>query len=69
MVERSFADAFRIGTGDPVTVGGRSFRVVGIAVTAAMVALPVVVLHDPVRREEPGSPNAPLLIPAMLIQA
>jgi putative ABC transport system permease protein len=36
VVERSFADALGIHTGDRVTLGGRSFRVAGIAVTAAL---------------------------------
>jgi ABC-type lipoprotein release transport system permease subunit len=35
VVERSFADAFGVHTGDPISVGDRSFRVGGIAVTAA----------------------------------
>src|SRR5436190_7609347 len=35
VVERAFADAFDVHTGDAVKVGGRSFRVAGIAVTAA----------------------------------
>lgn len=40
VVERAFADAFDIHTGDAVKVGGRSFRVAGIAVTAAMSPYP-----------------------------
>jgi ABC-type lipoprotein release transport system permease subunit len=35
VVERSFADALGISTGDRVTLDGQSFRVVGVAVTAA----------------------------------
>jgi putative ABC transport system permease protein len=35
VVERSFADALRISTGDRITLNGRSFRVAGVAVTAA----------------------------------
>jgi ABC-type lipoprotein release transport system permease subunit len=40
VVERSFADAFGVRTGDRITLGGQSFRVVGIAVTAAMSPYP-----------------------------
>jgi len=36
VVERSFADALGIHAGDQVTVGGRPFRVAGVAVTAAL---------------------------------
>ena len=40
VIERAFADAFDVHTGDTVKVGGRSFRVAGIAVTAAMSPYP-----------------------------
>jgi ABC-type lipoprotein release transport system permease subunit len=40
VVERAFADALHAHTGDAVKVGGRSFRVAGIAVTAAMSPYP-----------------------------
>ena len=36
VVERSFADALGIHPGDRVTLNGRSFRVAGVAVTAAL---------------------------------
>ena len=36
VVERSFADALGIHTGDRVTLNGRTFRVAGVAVTAAL---------------------------------
>lgn len=36
VVERSFADALGIHAGDRVTLNGRSFRVAGVAVTAAL---------------------------------
>ncbi len=36
VVEAAFANALDVGVGDPVTLDGRSFEVVGIAVTAAM---------------------------------
>jgi putative ABC transport system permease protein len=35
VLEASFADALGIGAGDSITMDGRSFRVVGVAVTAA----------------------------------
>jgi putative ABC transport system permease protein len=40
VVEQGFADAAGIHAGDRVTVGGRSLRVAGIAVTAAVPAYP-----------------------------
>jgi ABC-type lipoprotein release transport system permease subunit len=42
VVEASFAKALEIGTGDSITVNGRSFRVVGVAVTAAATPYPKV---------------------------
>jgi putative ABC transport system permease protein len=42
VVERSFADAFDVRAGDSVTVSGRAFRVVGVAVTAAVAPYPSV---------------------------
>ena len=36
VVERSFADAFGLRAGDRLTLNGRSFRVAGVAVTAAL---------------------------------
>jgi putative ABC transport system permease protein len=40
VLERSFAAALGVGVGDRVTLDGRSFLVVGIAVTAAVVPYP-----------------------------
>jgi putative ABC transport system permease protein len=40
VLERTFAEALGVGVGDRVTLDGRSFRVVGIAVTAAVVPYP-----------------------------
>jgi ABC-type lipoprotein release transport system permease subunit len=40
VVEAAFAGALGVGVGDPVTLGGRSFKVVGVAVTAAMPPYP-----------------------------
>jgi hypothetical protein len=40
VVEAAFANAFEVRVGDPVTLDGRSFDVVGVAVTAAMPPYP-----------------------------
>jgi ABC-type lipoprotein release transport system permease subunit len=40
VLERTFADALGVGVGDPVRLNGRSFRVAGIAVTAAVPEYP-----------------------------
>ena len=40
VLEAAFADALDLSVGDPVTMGGRSFTVVGLAVTAAMPPYP-----------------------------
>jgi len=40
VVEAAFADALGVDAGDPVTLGGRSFRVAGVAVTAAAAPYP-----------------------------
>ncbi|GAA0385534.1 hypothetical protein GCM10009530_40580 [Microbispora corallina] len=40
VVEAAFATALGVRVGDPVTLDGRSFRVVGVAVTAAMAPYP-----------------------------
>ncbi|MDA0643407.1 MULTISPECIES: ABC transporter permease [Nonomuraea] len=40
VVEAAFARAFELRVGDPVTLSGRSFEVVGVAVTASMAPYP-----------------------------
>jgi putative ABC transport system permease protein len=40
VVEAAFADSLGVGAGDPITLGGRSFRVAGVAVTAAAAPYP-----------------------------
>jgi putative ABC transport system permease protein len=40
VVEAAFADALGIGAGDRITLNGRTFRVVGVAVTAAAAPYP-----------------------------
>ncbi|MEV5576361.1 FtsX-like permease family protein [Spirillospora sp. NPDC052269] len=42
VIERSFAEALGVHAGDPVTLNGRSFRVAGVAVTAAVPPYPQV---------------------------
>jgi putative ABC transport system permease protein len=45
VIERGFADALGVHAGDNVRIGGRSFRVAGIAVTAAVPAYPSSLCH------------------------
>ena len=45
VIERGFADALGVHAGDNVTLGGRSFRVAGIAVTAAIPPYPSSLCH------------------------
>ncbi|MCK2222064.1 FtsX-like permease family protein, partial (plasmid) [Actinomadura sp. ATCC 31491] len=40
VLEAAFAGSLDVGVGDPVALGGRSFKVVGVAVTAAMPPYP-----------------------------
>jgi hypothetical protein len=40
VVEAAFAEALGVGAGDPITLKGRSFQVVGVAVTAATAPYP-----------------------------
>ena len=40
VLERTYAEALRVGIGDRITLNGRPFRVVGTAVTAASVPMP-----------------------------
>lgn len=47
VVERAFADALGIRTGDPVSVDGHPLRVVGTAVTAARATYPYAGWHYP----------------------
>lgn len=42
VVEAAFAEALSVGAGDAITLDGRSFRVVGVAVTAATAPYPKV---------------------------
>jgi putative ABC transport system permease protein len=40
VLEAAFANSLEVNVGDPVTLGGKSFKVVGLAVTAAMPPYP-----------------------------
>lgn len=65
VIERGFADALGIHVGDNVRLGGRSFRVAGIAVTAAVPPYPSSLCHIvcpfPVRMGSFGVPNMGLV--------
>jgi ABC-type lipoprotein release transport system permease subunit len=56
VVERSFAAALGVHAGDRVTLDGRSFRVVGVAVTAASPPYPETgyMAHNPRLGNDPG---------------
>ena len=61
VIERGFADALGVHVGDSVRLGGRSFRVAGIAVTAAVPPYPSSLCHIacpfPVPMGKPRSPE------------
>ena len=59
VVERSFADAFDLHAGDHITLNGRPFRVVGLAVTAAMSPYPATFCLTPCGLGAPPSPKGP----------
>ncbi len=65
VIERGFADALGVHVGDNVRLGGRSFRVAGIAVTAAVPPYPSSLCHIvcsfPVPRGSFGVPNMGLV--------
>jgi putative ABC transport system permease protein len=65
VIERGFADVLGIHVGDIVRLGGRSFRVAGIAVTAAIPAYPSSLCHIvcpfPVFVRGQGVPNMGLV--------
>ncbi len=50
VVERSFADALGISAGDRITLNGRSYRVAGVAITAACTPYP----HTPRFTRQPA---------------
>jgi putative ABC transport system permease protein len=65
VIERGFADALGVHVGDNVRLGGRSFRVAGIAVTAAVPPYPSSLCHIvcpfPVPMGSFGVPNMGLV--------
>jgi ABC-type lipoprotein release transport system permease subunit len=65
VIERGFADALGVHVGDNVRLGGRSFRVAGIAVTAAVPPYPSSLCHIvcpfPVTMGSFGVPNMGLV--------
>ena len=62
VVERSFADAFNLHTGDEITLSGRPFRVVGIAVTAAMSPYPSSYCLTPCGLGAPAPRHGPVVV-------
>jgi len=58
VVEAAFADALRLHAGDRLTLDGRSFRVAGVAVTAAIAGGTAPMYSPPVMRGAPGRPPA-----------
>jgi putative ABC transport system permease protein len=65
VIERGFADALGVHVGDHVLIGGRSFRVAGIAVTAAIPPYPSSLCHIacpfPTAVGSSGAPNMGLV--------
>ena len=53
VIERSFADALGVGAGARITLNGRSFRVAGVAVTAAFAPYPNCLLRRLHHRLQP----------------
>ena len=54
VVERSFADAFDLSVGDRITLNGHAVRIVGLAVTAAMLPYPDL---SPLGPQQQGAPR------------
>jgi len=65
VIERGFAEALGVHAGDQVTLGGRSFPVAGIAITAAVPAYPVSFCNDqcdiPMAMQSSQSEEAPVV--------
>lgn len=55
VVEAALADALDVHAGDSITLGGRSFRVAGVAVTAAIANGVVPHYSGPVRKDSTGA--------------
>jgi putative ABC transport system permease protein len=61
VVEAALADAVGVGAGDPISLNGRSFRVVGVAVTAATVPYPETSDYTPQDRPVGATQSPPPL--------
>jgi len=68
VVEASFADALGVGVGDPVTLAGRSFDVVGIAVSAAAPPYPKSLCFAPMGCASGGTPEEVAGLPAGMLR-
>ena len=68
VVEAAFAEALDVGVGDPVTLDGRSFEVVGIAVTAAAPPYPEVDLLRAEGMRQRGDAGELAELPAELLR-
>jgi putative ABC transport system permease protein len=68
VVEAAFANALDVRVGDPVTLAGRSFRVVGVAVTAAMPPYPGVSCLVPSGCASGATPEELSELPAGLLK-
>jgi ABC-type antimicrobial peptide transport system permease subunit len=68
VVEAAFADALHVRVGDPVTLDGRSFEVVGVAVTAAMPPYPGASCIVPVGCASGATPEQLSELPPGLLQ-
>jgi len=68
VVEAAFANALDVRVGDPVTLDGRSFEVVGVAVTAAMPPYPGASCFVPRGCASGGTPEELSELPPGLLQ-
>ena len=68
VVEAAFANALDVRVGDPVTLDGRSFEVVGVAVTAAMPPYPKSSCFSPTGCASGGTPEELSELPRGLLR-
>jgi ABC-type lipoprotein release transport system permease subunit len=68
VVEAAFANALDLRVGDPVTLDGRSFEVVGVAVTAAMPPYPEASCFSPTGCASGATPEEVSKLPPGLLQ-
>jgi putative ABC transport system permease protein len=57
VIERGFADALGVRAGDEVTLGGKTYRVAGTAVTAGLPSYPSNICHIACMAPFPGPPS------------